>query len=61
MSEPLADTAPGAAPDDLALAEERGPSDSARLRAQVRQAEARAERAERALERMERSAKYTVG
>lgn len=60
MTEPLADTAPGAAPDD-APADERGSSDSARLRAQARQAEARAERAERALERMERSAKYTVG
>lgn len=61
MTEPLADTAPGAAPDDGAPADERGSSDSSRLRAQVRQAEARADRAERALERMERSAKYTVG
>lgn len=58
MSEPLADTAPGDAPDD---AEGRPSTDSARLRSQLRQAEARAERAERALERMERSAKYTVG
>ena len=60
MTEPVADTAPGAPPEDGA-ADGRVPSDSARLRGQLRQAEARAERAERALERMERSAKYTLG
>ena len=40
---------------------EPGGTENARLRAQLRRAEARAERAERALERMERSAKYTIG
>ncbi|MFM7211208.1 MAG: hypothetical protein ACKOYQ_04255 [Actinomycetota bacterium] len=60
MTEPVADTAPETAPEAGAT-DERALSDSARLRGQLRQAEARAERAERALERMERSAKYTVG
>ncbi|MFM9048584.1 MAG: hypothetical protein ACKOMX_00870, partial [Actinomycetota bacterium] len=60
MTEPVADTAPETDPEAGAT-DERALSDSARLRGQLRQAEARAERAERALERMERSAKYTVG
>lgn len=50
------DSSPGQSPESSEPA-----NNAARLRNDLRQAEARAERAERALARIERSAKYTVG
>ena len=52
--------APPPLPDDLGDGQDRG-AGGARLMAELRQAQARADRAERELERTRRSASYVVG